>query len=161
MLHNLYRQVAGIGRDRPLKYLVRDYFALPQHKALMPALLARGLGQADLVLCLLRLRDAHRGLRTAAEAHIAGLVGHPIVVGPPCLSGYRARGTRHVARGPSDPRIAWVAPENPRLPRTEAHMRWTEYRVGRTEAQLRARGITRRDFRKALRRGWITMEEHA
>jgi hypothetical protein len=158
MLTTHYLAIARLGRDRTIKYLVRDYFGLPRAPALMPALLSCGLGQADLVLCLLRVRDAHAGLRTAAEAHIAALVGHPIVVGVPCLMGYRRAPVRpEIAQNPS-PRIAWVSPENPRLPRTEAYLRWCEYRVGRTEAQLRSRGITRRDFRKAVRRGWVRME---
>ena len=156
MLTLHYRTIARLGRDRTIKYLVRDYFGLPRAPALMPALLRCGLGQADLVLCLLRVRDAHVGLRTAAEAHIAALMGHPIVVGRPCLLGLRSRVTGPQAK--QAPRIAWVAPENPRLPRTEAYLRWCEYRVGRTEAQLRSRGITRRDFRKAVRRGWVRME---
>jgi hypothetical protein len=155
-----YATVAALGRDRALRYLIRDYFSLPKTTALMPALLARRLGQADLVLCLLRLRDGHPVLRESAEGYIEALVGHPITYGLPCLLRYRSNGTPSVALDRS-PRIAWVSPSNPRLPRTEAFLRWPEYRVGRTEAQLRSRGVTRRDFRRAIRRGWIKLEEKA
>ncbi len=158
MLHKLHFQVTCVARDYNLKFLIRDYFDLPKGTALLPALLARGLGQADLVLCLLRLRDAHSGLRRAAEGHIAALVGHAITVGPPCLMYYRASGAPTV-RTDLSPRISWVASENPRLPRTEAYLRWADFKIGRTEAQLKLRGVTRRDFRKAVRRGWIKLEE--
>jgi hypothetical protein len=152
--------IAALGRDKPLRYLIRDYFSLPKTTALMPALLARRLGQADLVLCLLRLRDGHPALRESAEGYITRLVGHPILYGPPCLLHYRSNGAPSVGADRS-PRISWVNPTNPRLPRTEAFLRWPEYRVGRTESQLRSRGVTRRDFRRAIRRGWIKLEEKA
>lgn len=159
MLHHA-RTVAQIGRDRDLRYLIRDYFALPKHQALMPALLARSLGQADLVLCLLRLRDRHASLRSSAEAHIAALVGHPICVGPGCLLLYRSNGPAHV-RQDRTPRVTYVTPVNPRQPNTEAYLRWPEYKIGRSVAQLKMRGIRAKDLRIARERGWIRLEEVA
>lgn len=160
MLHAHARTIAAIGADRPVKYLIRDYFALPNQTSLMPALLARSLGQADLVLCLLRLRDRHSNVRHGVEAYITALVGHPISIGPACLLRYRENGPPSVALDRS-PRITFVVPDNPRQPSTDAHLRWHEYRVGRTTAQLRARGVKPKDIRLAKRRGWIKLEEPA
>src|SRR5579859_6321259 len=81
MLHRHHRTIANLSSNPDLKYLIRDYFDLPRWQSLLPAMLARGLGQADLVLCLLRLRDRHRAARCACELHIAALVGRPIVLG--------------------------------------------------------------------------------
>ena len=159
MLLHLHSSTVGrLAADRHIKYLVRDYFCLPRSIALMPAMLERGLGQADLVLCLLRLRDAHATLRRSLEDHIAQLIGHPICVGPACLRSYRTGPTR-VVRSQDDRRITWVVPDNPRQHGTEAHLRWCEYRIGRTLGQLYVRGVTKRDVRRALRRGWIKLEE--
>ena len=144
-----------------LKYLIRDYFDLPLRTALMPALLARGLGQADLVLALLRLRDQHAGpLGAACESHIATLIGHPIVRCPSCLQSYRTGPTR-VVRSKDDRRITYVASANPRQPGTCAHLRWCEYKIGRTLGQLHVRGVTKRDVRCAVARGWVRVEELA
>lgn len=160
MLHTHHRPVARIAAAKTLKYLVRDYFSLPRTTALMPAMLAGGLGQADLVLCLLRLRDAHAALRTTIEDLIADLVGHPIEYGPACLQCYRSGPTR-VVRSRDDRRIVYVVPSNPRQPSTEAHLRWCEFRVGRTLGQLYVRGVSKRDVRRAVARGWIRVEEVA
>ncbi len=160
MLHRHHQTVAHLTSHRELKYLIRDYFSLPRTTALMPALLARRLGQADLVLCLLRLRDAHSALRYAAEGHITQLVGHPITIGPGCLLLYRCNGLPSATLDRS-PRIVWVADVNPRQPNTDAHQRWAEYKLGRSVAQLRARGVALRDIRRAKARGWIRLEEQA
>ena len=160
MLRRHAHVIAMIGRDRVTKYLLRDYFQLSRTMALMPALLERGLGQADLVLALLRLRDARDARLRIYGAYIELLVGHPIAVGPCCLLRYRANGHPTVTRDRS-PRLVWVNPVNPRQPRTEAHSRWSEFRVGRTVAQLRVRGVTKRDLRRATRKGWIRLEEAA
>ncbi len=158
MLHAHARTVARLNNNPGLKYLIRDYFSMPRTTALMPALLSRALGQADLVLCLLRLRDAHAGVRLACEAHITALVGHPISIGPGCLLRYRDDGRLHVALDRT-PRVVWVTPGNPRKPNTDAYPRWCEYRVGRSTAQLRTRGVKPKDIRLARRRGWIRLEE--
>lgn len=154
------RAVALLGSNRPIKYLIRDYFALPKEMALMPSLLARSLGQADLVLCLLRLRDTHRPLRMPIEIYITMLVGHPIEYGPGCLLRYRDNGAPHVSLDRS-PRVTWVTDENPRQPNTDAYLRWPEYKVGRTIAQLKMRGVKTKDIRVAKRKGWIKLEQYA
>lgn len=160
MLHNHHATLARLGLNKDLKYLVRDYFSLAKNIALMPALLARGLGQADLVLCLLRLRDSHVGLRPYTEMYITLLVGHPILIGPGCLLLYRCNGPAHAALD-SSPKVTYVTPTNPRQPNTEAFLRWPEYKLGRTTAQLRARGVKAKDIRHAVKNGWIKLEEHA
>ncbi len=157
MLHKHARAVGSIATNHNLKYLVQDYFDLPRRVALMPALLAKGLGQADLVLCLLRLRDRHTGIRAAAEAAITGLVGHPIATGTPCLLRYRD--VAPYARLDASPRVVYVAPHNPRQTGTEAYQRWSEYKIGRTVAQLRARGVKAKDLRVCKQHGWIRLEE--
>jgi len=163
MLKLHHAAVARMGINRDLKYLVRDYFSLSRTQALMPALLAQKLGQADLVLCLLRLRDAHahRSLRASIESYITMLVGHPICIGPSCLQRYHDKIKPPPIALDRSPRVTFVTPDNPRQPNTDAHLRWCEYRVGRTVAQLRARGVTPKDVRLARRNGWIRTEEHA
>ena len=126
----------------------------------MASLIDRGLGQADLVLALLRLRDQRTAYSHTLRVYVELLMGHPIVVGPCCLLRYghdtpRPRAVRSV----DDRRIVHVHSTNPRQPCTPAHLRWCEYRVGRTLGQLYVRGVTRRDVRRALRMGWIKLEE--
>lgn len=157
--------VAMMNRDRVTAFLLRDYFDLSRKETLMSALLSRGLGQADLVLSLLRLRDAAPGpdRRRLLSFYVRRLVGRPIQVCPSCLLLYRVNG--HAPRAsrplPSDRKIIWVTDTNPRQPGTDAFLRWLEFRPGRTVAQLRARGVTRRDLRRAERRGWVRFEECA
>jgi hypothetical protein len=163
MLHHSitahYSSVAALAADPQLKNLVRRQLGLPSTTALLPAMAAQGLCQAELVLCLLRLRDAHAALRRPVEDHIAALVGHPIQVGTPCLLGLRASSRPLCQRADPTPRLLWVAPENPRKPGTKAWLRWREYRVGRSVAQLKCRGIGAKDIRLCKTCGWIRLEE--
>ena|SRR5579859_2084430 len=161
MLRRHALTVAMMNRDRTTAFLLRDYFDLPRDKTLMSCLLERGLGQADLVLALLRLRD-----QRTAHCHLLGsyvelLVGHPIVVGPRCLLRYAAANGHapRVVRSKDDRRIIFVTKDNPRAPKTEAALRWCEFRVGRTIGQLYVRGVTKRDVLRAERMGWIRVEE--
>ena len=160
--------VSLINRNRFAAFLVRDYFDLPRTQTLMSGLLNKRLGQADLVLCLLHIRDSLP--RSAADrrrllAHyIHRLVGRPILVGESCLLKYAING--HAprilrSRTPSDRKIVWVQETNPRQPQSDAYHRWAEFKVGRTVAQLRSRGVTRRDLRRAERKNWIRLEELA
>lgn len=160
LLHKHYRTVAIIARDPRLKYLIRDYFDLPRTQALMPALLAKRLGQADLVLALLRIRDRHGDQRQMCEHFITTLIGHPITIGPGCLLRYATNG-KPTVRLDTTPRITYVHPVNPRLPSTDAYYRWPEFKVGRSVAQLKARGIKAKDLRVVQRNGWVKLEEVA
>lgn len=158
MLNHHRLTVAELSANHSLSYLIRDYFGLPIAHSLLSALVARGLGQADLVLCLLRIRDAHSALRTAVEGHITALVGRAIHACPSCLQLYNKPEIRP-ERTLDDRRVTHVSPGNPRQEGTDAHMRWHEFRVGRTIGQLVTRGVTKRDIRRAVRNGWIKMEE--
>ncbi len=162
MLHRHHSTVADLAFDTNLKYLVRDYFNLPARKNLLSAMLDSGLDHADLVLGLLHLRDRHhpQPVAVAAGAFIERLVGHPIAYGTPCLAGYRCGPATH-AKLDRSPRLVWVTPTNPRHPGTTAYQRWPEYRVGRSVAQLRIRGVKPKDLRIAQRNGWIKLEEVA
>ncbi len=144
-----------MGTNQDLKFLIRDYFNLPRHQALMPAILKKRINHADLVLCLLHLRDTHRAVTTPCEQHIATLMGHPITTGQPCL---QRLNTTAATRTPDDRRIISITKSNPRQPNTKPYFQWREYRVGRSIKQLMVRGITRRDLRTAVKRGWVTLE---
>lgn len=146
--------LARIGMDKPLAKELRAYFDLPKRRVLVASLHEKGLGQADLVLFLLRVGTA------TARRHVEALVGKPILIGPPCLLIYRTNGKPTVVGSevPDDRKILWVCPTNPRLTNTEAHLRWKIFRVGRSIAQVKARGATKRDVRRAIRKGWIRVE---
>lgn len=160
MLHRHSHTIAMMNRDRVTRYLLCDYFQLRRGATLMSSLCDQGLGQADLVLALLRLRDQCRTpYARIYGCYITLLVGHPITVGPACLLQYRVNGHPTAIRSTDDRRLTFVLPDNPRQPRTEAHLRWCQFQVGRTVAQLRVRGVTKRDIRRAVRRGWIKLEE--
>jgi hypothetical protein len=154
--------VAMMNRDTTTAFLLRDYFDLPRHTTLMSCLLHKQLGQADLVLALLRLRDRRPRNHRVLGAYIELLVGHPITVAPTCLLRY-ATNTSHprVVRSRDERKITFVLGTNPRAPATAAHLRWCEFRVGRSLGQLYVRGVTKRDVRKAVRKGWIKVEEVA
>ncbi len=164
MLLRHARTISMINRDRRTAFLLRDYFDLPRGITLVWSLAQRRLGQADLVLALLRLRDQRTSYSGVFSGYIELLVGHPISVGPSCLLRYHQNSSlptvvRHDSA--DDRRLTFVQRDNPRQPRTEAHLRWCEFRVGRTVGQLRVRGVKRRDIRRAAAKGWIRLEERA
>lgn len=106
-----------------------------------------GASQADLALTLIRLR------RTAAAS---ALIGRRVpTVCPPAL---REAPQRRMAADEEDDlldRVIVSVEPNPRLPTTPAWHRYREFRVGRTLRSCLTRGVTRRDVRGAVRRGWI------
>ena len=127
---------AALGRVPPVvRMRVLNYFKLPPLRgSLFDQLSSENLGQADLVLCLLRINDA-QSLRLAER-----LVGHPIVVCPPCLRLKHARlPTRRYADG--DVRVRVVKRHNPFLPTCPAFQRWRMLRDGMLLSEYRARGI--------------------
>ncbi len=152
--------IARINADAQIKQKLLAYFDIPPTPYLTPALYQRGLGQVDLVLALLRTQGT-RELVVRARGHIEALVGRPIVVGPPCLLSYPRNGSPQVSRVVSgvDRKIIFVVPGNPRQPNTTAALRWCEFKPGRTVSQLRSRGVTKRDIRRATRMGWIKFED--
>lgn len=142
--------VARVDRDRVVSLLVRRDLDLPRGLGMPYALSRRGLGQADLVLSLLRIDT--RGSRLL----IARILGRPIMLCPGVHLAWRTNGRPLVRRSP---RIVFVA-DNPRRPNTPAHARFdAAFRCGRTVEEARARGARKRDVRGALRRGWIRLEE--
>lgn len=158
MLRKHARTLANINRCGALHAALRTYFNLPSKRmALTPALYQKGLGQADLVLALLRIPHP------LSRLFIESLIGHPITIGSPCLLGYRTNGRPHVVHSDTydDRRITFVTDTNPRQHGTDAHLRWSLFQVGRTVGQLRVRGCKRRDIRRAARKGWITLEARA
>ncbi len=114
------------------------------------ALAARGLGQADVVLALLR---GPEDLHACAEA----LVGRAIEILPGVDLGRPPPPAAPEVPAADRRRVAAVAP-NPRLPTTGSFHRFKHFRVGRTVAQLLTRGVTRRDIREAQRNGWVRLE---
>lgn len=159
MLRKHAATMAKLTADKSIKSLICDYFDLrPRSHSLTPLMYKRGLGQADLVLALLRI--SHPMART----YIGLLIGHPITIGAPCLLRYNpnvntARPSTTRPTGVDNRRITYVQPTNPRQPGTEAHLRWPWFQHGRTVAQLRVRGVKRRDIRKAADMGWIKLED--
>jgi len=145
-----------IQRDQLTAYLIRDYFDLPRTENLMSALLSRHLGQADLVLALLRIRDhSSKDWRNVLSHYIRRLVGKPIKICTPCLLKYRMNGTPSCTYRDPSPRITFVTSRNPRDPTSQAFLRWPDFKVGRTLNQLRVRGHKRRDIKHAIAQGWI------
>lgn len=137
---------------------------------------ATGHGQADLVLCLLRLGSLE---------YVAELVGRPITVCPPQLSICRTPlPSTPRPRVGDDRRVVFsrsaaylrlmsrlLADESVRptaLSRTSRkkiilssplYDRLEAVRVGSSVAQLLSRGVVRRDVAIATRRGWMRLEE--
>lgn len=136
-----------------LRLRVLNYFGLPNLRGNLAAMLhERGLCQADLVLCLLRIGGGDRDARTL----IARLVGHPILVCPPCLRGWKRPPRSRMDRG--DLVITWVG-KNKFLNSTGRRERFAMLRPGMTLSQYRARGGRRRDIREALRNGTVRVRE--
>lgn len=143
--------VASVDRDRVVSFLVRRHLGLSR-RPMLYALSERGLGQADLVLALLRIGTA------PALARAELVVGRPILH---CRSQWLRWPVNGVPRVSSPPRIRAVV-DNPRRPSTPAHDRFASaFRVGRTIEECRVHGATKRDVRSASRRGWIVIEERA
>lgn len=146
MLRRHFPAIAAIDNAPALAYRVRQYFALPSGPLIRTT---RGLSQADLVICLLSINTQR------ARDIVATLIGKPITVAPACRfhwSFNRQRPT--VGRQPV---ITWVEDcANVPLRRgTRLALSYPEFKCGRTLQQLRQRGVSRGDVRRALQRGWI------
>lgn len=134
----------GSGICRALQVQLQLDDTLP----LWEGLVRRGFGQADVVLVLL-----HLTLIPEVEA----LIGHPITRFPPRPPrAYPALPRR--AYGPDDRRIVAVVRDNPRLPSTPSHERFSYFVPERSLATALKYGVTRRDIREALRNNWIWLE---
>lgn len=145
-----------IDRDACLGQSLRHYFCLAPRGPLLLQMQLDGLGQADLVLGLLRIGG--RVARHRAEE----VIGRPITTFPPTLLRWRTNTqTPSLARPCRAPVVTYVIGANPRKPGTRAHAAFEAFRAGRTVEQLRVRGVRTRDVTSALRRGWIAMETTA
>lgn len=122
-------------------------FALPGSEPLYDELHAAGLGQADIVLELLRL-DLIPEVESLIGKPIAHLPLRPIKPYPPLP---------RRAPGPDDRRIKSVV-RNPRLPTTDSFQRFKNFRPGFTLGYAVKRGTTRKDIREALKNNWIELE---
>jgi hypothetical protein len=142
------QSIALIARTPALLYRVRTYFGLGAGH-LFRELRLRRLGQADIVLCLLRI-----GTRLARRA-VEALVGRPIIVAPACRFTYRVNGARPTVG--RQPVITRVEPMPVLRKSTRIAECYKEFRVGRTRDQLLARGVSRGDIARAVRRGWIAL----
>jgi len=150
ILPRYFTAVASVDADRVVSFLVRRALRLSR-RPMIYALSERGLGQADLVLALLRV-----GTRPALDL-VARVVGRPVLRCPSQYLRWPVNGVPRVVV----PRIRLVV-DNPRRPNTDAHDRFAAaFRDGATIEACRARGATRRDVRRALREGWIVVEGRA
>lgn len=146
ILPRYFTAVASVDRDRVVSLLVRRELGLSR-RPMLYALSERGLGQADLVLALLRVGT--RGSLTLVER----VLGRPILRCPCVWLRWPINGSPRVSRAP---RFRLVVSGNPRRPNTDAHARFAvAVRDGLTAEQMRLRGATRRDVRRARREGWI------
>lgn len=126
-----------------LRHTILDYFKLPRVRDhLADVLPSVGLGQADLVLCLLRVNTRE------ARRLVERVVGKPILVCPPCL--------RHARRPPppvlAGPRVTYVGPN---LFGGGRRDRFAMLRPGMTVSQYISRGGNHRDLRVARKRGLL------
>jgi len=115
---------------------------------LYPALERAGLGQADLVLAL---------LRAGRHSSVEMLIGKPITVLPPQASPVRNLPLPRRERGPDEGRIVIRARENP-LKIPTARARFETLRRCRTVASYLAHYPTwraRRDLREWSAAGWV------
>lgn len=111
----------------------------------------KGLGQADLVLAL--LRGDTPSLHAAAEE----LVGKAIQQLPPQPSRPLPAPVAKPEEPPADRRRVTRVGPNPRLPTTPSFQRFRLIKVGLTVGQLVRRGVTRRDIREALANQWLEL----
>jgi hypothetical protein len=127
---------------------VRQYFDLDTSPFIIACQRA-GLSQADLVLCLMRINT--NAARNIAE----GLIGKEITVGPACL--LRWAYNKQAPSISTQPVITFVQAHPLLRKKSRLDLAYREFKCGRTLQQLRARGITRGDLRRAMKQGIIKM----
>lgn len=133
---------SGVTRALSVRFHLNPW--LPLYEALH----VKGLGQADVVLELLRL-----SLLPEVEA----LIGHPIIR----IAPRPPRPYPPLPRPEPTPydRVIHFAVPNPRLPTTDSFHRFKELRPGVTLSKALRRGVTHRDIREALNNRWIVTED--
>ena len=141
--------IAFVDRDRAVSRLVRRDLRLCPRRPIIYALSERGLGQADLVLSLLRIDT--RGSRALIER----ILGSPIRVLPSMYLRWTTSGLKTTTSA----KIIRIGP-NPARPGSDRARRFDYcFRAGLTIEAARARGATRRDIRRALRKGVLVVGE--
>jgi hypothetical protein len=150
MLRRHLVAISAITSHPSLAYRVRQYFALGS-RPLLVELSRACLCHADIVLCLIRIGTKHA--RRIAES----LIGKPITIGPACRFVYPSNRSSPLVK--TQATIARVLENISVRRRTRLFMCMPEFKVGRTREQLLARGVSRGDIRRAVRRGIITMTE--
>lgn len=150
MLRRHLVAISAITSTPSLVYRVRQYFSLGSGP-LISELSRERLCHADIVLCLLRIN-------TCRSRHLAeSLVGRPITIGPSCCFRYPTNRSSPLVR--TQATISRVLEAVAVRRRTRLHSCLPEFKVGRTREQLLARGVSRGDIRRAVRRGIIEMTE--
>jgi hypothetical protein len=155
-----YRDAAASVRG-PLRGYILDYFCLSRRsrRSLFDLCREAGLGQADLVISLVRAHSAE------ADAAIERLIGRPILRLPPQRRDYRR--PKIVSRTGDDRLVtafsigATTLRGGAILPGSPMYDRLAVIRPGMSLLGLVARGVSRRDIRIAVRRGWLEIEEAA
>lgn len=167
-MNERYRR--AISRSEPrLKMQIMRYFfeqgiapRTASHDTFFDWVADTGLCQADLVLCLLRMNS-----RPSLQL-VERLIGRRITHCPPCLVLFRGPSAvprRMVPSTPDDRRVLSVVEPSARDHRGRRRLlarpmysRLAEVKPGMTLAQALGRGLTRRDIRIALKRGYFVVE---
>lgn len=148
MLRKYLVAIAAISSTPALSYRVRQYFGLGS-RPLIIELRHAELSHADIVLCLLRINTER------ARTIIASLMGKPITIGPACRLVWPDNRQSPIVR--SQPTVTRVNLDIVVRRRTRLHACLPEFRIGRTLDQLRMRGVSRGDIKRAVRKGVIVM----
>lgn len=146
MLRRHFAAIAAISRTPSLDYRVRQYFAVGAGHLIREL---RHLSQADVVLCLISINSQR------AREIIESLIGRPITVAPACRLAWGFN--KQMPSVSRQPVITWVkdAYGVPLRRGTRLALCYPEFKCGRTLQQLRQRGVSRGDIRRAVQRGWI------
>lgn len=134
-------------------HLLERVFCLPRAGNLFHRLVEAGVDHAQATLTLL-----YNGHYEGVEI----LIGHPVVICPPCLSGMHISTASNMPTPPrsvDETRVIRSISDNPRLPTTPSFNRFEQLKLGMTVQQALTRGVTRRDIREWEREGSIRVEK--
>lgn len=148
MLRKYLTAIAAITHTPSLEYRVRRYFGLGS-RPLIIELRQAELAHADIVLALLRFGTPR------SRKIVESLMGKPITIGPACRLVWPDNRQLPLVR--TQPTITSVNLDITVRRRTRLHTCLPEFRVGRTLDQLRMRGVSRGDIKRAVRRGVIQL----
>lgn len=149
--------------------LLRRYPNVPTEGPLFERCSAAGLDQADVVMSLAADPSP------LAVAALETVMGKPMIVGHPCLSGPppapapdappqvepREKRTRAPRAPKSDPRVVVDVAPNPKKPGSQSHERYAIWRVGMTVSEALAAGLTGADVKWDTERGYVKLGDLA